>query len=99
MSLGHTGKEVEATVIIDIHGVFSSKDCVAGLKAAIQDCSFSKKHNFNLLSMLRLLYTQGWKITHGEKSLIRIENGMAGVINFDIVAPKAKGAVYASKFM
>ena len=66
MSLGHTGRTVEATAIIDILGVFSSKDGVAGLRAVLQGCSFSKEHNFNLLSMSRQLYTQGWKITHGE---------------------------------
>ncbi len=99
MSLGHTGGAVEATAIMDIPGVFASKDSTVGMKAVLQDCSFSKEHNFNLLSMSRLLHTQGWKITHGDKSLIRIENGKGGVINFDIVVPTAKGAVYVSKFV
>ena len=84
---------------MDIPGVFSSKEGTVGMKAVLQDCSFSKEHNFNLLSMSRLLHTQGWKITHGDKSLICIENGKGGVINFDIVVPTAKGAVYACKFV
>ena len=54
---------------------------------------------FNLLSMSRLLHTQGWKITHGDKSLIHIENRMGRVINFDIVVPTAKGEVYVYKFI
>ena len=99
MSLGHTGGAVEATAIIDIPGVFTSKDGEVGLKAVLQDCSFSKEHSFNVLSMSRLLHTQGWKITHGDKSLIQIENGKGRVINFDIVVPTAKGAVYACKFV
>ena len=68
------------------------------MKAVLQDCSFSKEHNFNLLNMSRLLH-QGGKITHGDKSLIRIKNGKGGVINFDIVVPTAKGATYACKFV
>ena len=75
MSLGHTGGAVEATAIIDIPGVFTSKEDAAGLKAVLQDCTFSKEHNSNLLSMSRLLHTQGWKITHGDKFLIHIEKG------------------------
>ena len=69
------------------------------MKAVLQDCSFSKEHNFNLLSMSRLLHTQGWKITHGDKSLIQIENGKGRVINFDIVVPTGKGAVYVCNFV
>ena len=66
MSLQHTGGTVEATAIIDILDDFSSKDGVGGLRDVLRDCSFRKEHNFNLLSMSRQLYTQGWKITHGE---------------------------------
>ncbi len=57
MSLRHTGGAVEATAIMDIPGVFASKEGVVGLKAVLQDCSFSKEHNFNLLSMSRVLHT------------------------------------------
>ena len=49
--------------------------------------------------MSRLLHTQGWKITHGDKSLIHIGNRNGGGINFDIVVPTAKGAVYVCKFV
>ena len=49
--------------------------------------------------MSRLLHKQGWKITCGDEMLIRIENRKGGVINFDIVVPMAKGAVYACKFV
>ncbi len=40
LSLGHTGGAVEATAIVDIPGVFTSKGDVAGLKAVLRDCSF-----------------------------------------------------------
>ena len=48
-------------------------------------------HNFNLLSMSKLLHKQGWKITHGGESLIRIKNEKGGVIDFDIVVPTERG--------
>jgi hypothetical protein len=48
--------------------------------------------------MSRLLHKQGWKIVRGDESLIRIENGKGEVIDFDIVVPTEKGAIYACKF-
>ena len=84
---------------MDIPLVFTAKEGAVRMKAVLQDCSFNKGRNFNLLSMLRMLHTQGWKITHGDKSLIRIENGKGGVISFDIVVPTAKEAVYVCKLV
>jgi hypothetical protein len=49
--------------------------------------------------MSRLLHKQGWKIVCGDESLIRIENGKGEVIDFDIVVPTEKGAIYACKFI
>ena len=89
---------MESTALIDIPGVFMSKDGTTGMKAVLKDCSFSAKHNFNLLSMSKLIHKQGWKIVNGNKTLIRIENGMGGMIDFDIVVPTEKGAIYACKF-
>ena len=98
-SLGHVGLAMESTVLIDIPGVFVTKSGDAGMKAVLKDCSFSMKHNFNLLSMSRLLHKQGWKIVCGDDTLIRIENGKGGTIDFDIVVPTEKGALYACKFV
>ena len=53
------------------------------------------KNTFNLLSMSKLLHMQKWKIVHGHESLIRIENGKGDAIDFDIVMPTEKGAIYA----
>jgi hypothetical protein len=78
---------------MDIPGVFISKDGTVGLKAVLHECSYNKEHNFNLLSMPRLLHKQGWKITQGDKSLICIENGKGRVINFNIVVPRAKRGI------
>ena len=97
-SLGHTGLAAKSTALIDIPGVFVNKDVDLGLQAVLRDCSFSAKHNFNLLSMSKLLHKQGWKIVHGNETLIRIENGKGGAINFDIVVPIEKGAIFACKF-
>ncbi len=97
-SLGHIGSAAESTALIDIPGVFVKKDGDSGLQAVLRDCSFSVKHNFNLLSMSKLLHKQGWKIVRGDESLIGIENGKGGAINFDIVVPTEKGAIYACKF-
>jgi hypothetical protein len=98
-SLGHVGSAMESTALIDIPGVFVTKSGDAGMRAVLKDCSFSKKHNFNLLSMSRLLHKQGWKIVRGDNTLIRIENGKGGTIDFNIVVPTKKGAIYACKFV
>jgi hypothetical protein len=63
-SLGHAGLAMESNALIDIPGVFLNKSGDTGLQAVLKDCSFSAKHNFNLLSMSRLLHKQGWKIVH-----------------------------------
>jgi hypothetical protein len=49
--------------------------------------------------MSRLLHKQGWKIIRGDDTLIRIENEKGGTIDFDIVVPTKKGAIYACKFV
>jgi len=69
------------------------------MKAVLKRCSYNKAHNFNLLSMSRLLHSECWKITHGDQLLICIEcSRKDGVINFDIVVPTLNGAVYTCKF-
>ena len=75
-----------------------SKDGKAGMKAVLKDCTFCAKHNFNLLSMLKLIHKQGWKTVRGDKTLIRVKNEKGGRIDFDIVVPTEKGAIYACKF-
>jgi hypothetical protein len=69
LSLGHTGGALKSTAVIDIPGVFLTKDGDMGMQAVQKECSYNKEHNFNLLSMSRLLHKQGWKITHGDESL------------------------------
>ena len=90
---------MKSNALIDIPGVFVNKDGKTGTKAVLKDCSFSAKHNFNLLSMSRLLHKQGWKIVRGDETLIRIEKRKGDVINFDTVVSTEKGAIYASKFV
>jgi len=97
-SLGHSGSAMESIALIDIPGVFMSKDGKAGMKAVLKDCSFNTKHNFNLLSMSKLIHKQGWKIVCGDKTLIRIKNGKGGTIDSEIIVPTDKGAIYACKF-
>ena len=63
-SLGHAGSSMESTALINIPGVFVNKSGDTGMQAVWKDCSISAKHNFNLLSMSRLLHKQGWKIVH-----------------------------------
>ena len=40
-SLGHSGSAMESTTLIDIPGVFLSKDGKAGMRAVLKDCSVS----------------------------------------------------------
>ena len=98
VSFGHTGGAVESTAVINFPGVFVTKDGNTGMRAVLKECSYSKVHNFNLLSMTRLLQ-QGLKVTCGDKKLIHIENGKDGKIDFDIIVPTKKGAIYACRFV
>jgi hypothetical protein len=59
-SLGHAGSAMESNALIDIPGVFVNKSREMGLQAILKHCSFSAKHDFNLLSMSRLPHKQGW---------------------------------------
>ena len=99
LSLSHIYGAIETTVVINIPGVFMTEDGNVEMRAVLKECSHSKVHNFNLLSMLSLLHKQGWKIKHREESLIYNENRKGGVINFNIVVPTEKGAVYIRKFV
>ena len=73
-TLGHAGLAMESNALIDIPGVFLNKGGEVGMQAVLKDCSFNAKHNFNLLSMSKLLHKQEWKIMHGDETLIRTEN-------------------------
>ena len=98
-SLRHAGLAMESTALINIPGVFVTKSGDTEMRAVLKDCSFSKKHNFNLPRMSRLLHKQGWKIIRGDDTLIHIENGKGGTIDLNIVVPTEKGAIYACKFV
>ena len=50
-SLGYAGLAMDSNDMIDIPGVFMNKSGDTGLQAVLKDCSFSVKHNVNLLSM------------------------------------------------
>lgn len=57
---------------------------------------YKMPHNFSLLSMARLLHNQDWKIMLGDISLIQFEIEKGKVIEFEIVVPTLKGAIYAA---
>lgn len=57
------GGAIETTAMIDIPGVFMSKNGATGMRAILNKRSYNKENNFNLLSVLRLLQKRGWKIT------------------------------------
>jgi len=50
---------MESYALIDIPGIFVNKNKDTGMQAVLKDCSLSMKHNFNLLSMSRLLHKKG----------------------------------------
>ena len=74
LSLGCTGGVIVSTAMIDIPGVLMAKNGDTGMWAVLKKCSYNKEHNFNLLSMSRLLNKQGWKIMCSDESLILIKN-------------------------
>ena len=93
-SLGHAGEAIEATLTIDLPGQFMAIDGSSGLQASLTEVNFNARHNFNLISLTRLL-TKGWVIAKGDHTGITIRNGGGDLIDFDIVIPTARGAVFA----
>ena len=55
VSLGHAGEALKATKTIDLPGQYVTKDGTLGLKATLTDVNFNETHNFNLMSLTRLL--------------------------------------------
>ena len=96
-SLGHVGQAVKATSSIDVSGYFLGKDGKPGLKACLKDASFNAMLNFNLMSLTRML-VNGWRVTKGDETGIQIAKG-DHVIDFNIVIPTPKGAVFACRFI
>ena len=76
-SIGHAGQAVRATKTIDLSGTFVKKDGSRGLKATLTEVSYCADHNFNLLSLTRLL-CQGWKIVNGDATGITIVHEESG---------------------
>ena len=67
VSLGHVGKALKATRTIDLPGQYVTKDGTLGLKATLTDVNFNETHNFNLMSLTRLLM-RGWSIETGDET-------------------------------
>ena len=97
-SLGHTGKAVEALNTMDLAGQFVDKDGSSGMKGTLTDVNYNDRYNFNLISLTRLL-VNGWKVTKGDKSGITVGNKDGSEINFDIVIPTVRGAIFACRFI
>ena len=72
LSIGHTDGAIETMALINIPWVLMIKNEDTGMLAVLKECSYNNAHSFNLLSMSRLLHKQGWKIMHGDESLICI---------------------------
>jgi hypothetical protein len=76
-----------------------SKDGSLGLKATLMDVSVSKRFNFNLCSLTRLLLLRnGWRIFKGDSTGIVVEKD-SNQIAIDIVINTAKGAIFACRFI
>ena len=96
-SLGHAGQALKATMTIDLLGQYVTKDGTWGMKATLTEVNFNASHNFNLMSLTRLL-TRGWRITRGDDTGIYVEKG-ANKIDFDIVIRTPRGAIFACRFI
>lgn len=97
-SLGHAGEAIEATSTIDLPGQYVARDGSLGLKGTLVDVNYSDSHNFNLMSLTRLLCI-GCYISKGDATGITIKNEGGGIIDFDIVIPTARGAIFACRFV
>ena len=96
-SLGHAGQALKATMTIDLAGRYVTKDGTYGMKATLTEVNFNANHNFNLMSLTRLL-TRGWRITKGDDTGIYVEKD-GNKIDFDIVIRTQRGAVFACRFI
>lgn len=97
-SLGHAGEAVEAKCVVDLPGQFVSKDGALGVKAVLTNVAINEKYNFNLLSLTRLLFREGWTIARGDSTGIIIEKD-GSRIAFDIVMQTSRGAIFACRFI
>ena len=70
-SLGHAGEALKATKTIDLSGQYVTKDGTLGMKATLTEVNFNETHNFNLMSLTRLLM-RGWRIETGDETGIYI---------------------------
>ena len=97
-SLGHTDEVVKALKTIDIPGCFVTKSRELGIQTTLMEVNYSPKLNFNLLSLLRLMWNC-WKITSGDETRIKIEDSSRNVVLFDIIILTAQGAIFACRFV
>ena len=95
-SPGHSGAAVEATITINLLGKFVVRDGSLGMKGVLTEVNYSESHNFNPMSTTMLL-CKGWRITKSDATGITIENGSGGMIEFDVVIPTERGAVFACR--
>ena len=82
---------------IDLSGQYVTKDGTWGMKCTLTEVNFNASHNFNLMSLTRLL-TRGWKVMRGNDAGIYIKKE-GNRINFDIVIRTQRGAVFACRFI
>jgi hypothetical protein len=95
-SVGATGSAVEAECAMDIRGQFVNRDGLLGIVATLTDVGYSKRHNFNLLSVTSL-WQQGWSTQSGDsEGLTILGPDGESVINFDIIVRTMQGAVYVA---
>jgi hypothetical protein len=85
---------------MDICGQFVNRDGLLGIVATLTHVGFSKRHNFNLLSVTSL-WQQGWSTqSAGDSEGLSIIGPDGGsVINFDIVVRTTRGAIYIGCFV
>ncbi len=62
------------------------------------DVNYNDRYNFNLVSLTRLLMNR-WKVTKGDKTGITVGSKDGSEINFDIVIPTVRGAIFACRFI
>lgn len=97
-SVGQTGNAVDIEQTFDLPGQWVDRYGTLGLLALMKEVSYSRRMNFNLFSLGRML-ANGWFITNGDSSGISIANASGDVINFDIVIKTRRGALFAARFL
>lgn len=95
LSKGIMGDEIKPGLEMDLECTHCDKFGNEVMDITLDSVGHMKGSNYNLCSLTRMMQ-KGWKLQGDKKAITMTKNGMS--INFDIVIPTTKGALYCACF-